>query len=139
MKKFTSIILASIVLTGCIHRPKTTSSPAVSLTPFSQTQEENSLTPDTTIELSMDNFSYSQKEILVNKGDLVTIKVTNTQGTHDFVIDELGLNSGIVPTGESKTFEFRADREGIYEYYCSVGNHRQMGMRGKLIVQMFQE
>jgi len=31
--------------------------------------------------------------------------------------------------------EFVADQEGAFEYYCSVGNHRQQGMKGTLIVE----
>src|SRR3989344_8259130 len=36
---------------------------------------------------------YSLKEITVNKGDLVRIKITVTKGTHDFKIDEFGVYS----------------------------------------------
>jgi len=34
---------------------------------------------------------FSPKEITVNKGDKVRIKITNIKGTHDFKIDEFGV------------------------------------------------
>jgi plastocyanin len=36
------------------------------------------------------------------------------------------------PTEE--VIEFTADKVGSFEYYCSVGSHRQMGMKGVLKV-----
>jgi nitrite reductase (NO-forming) len=54
--------------------------------------------------------------------------------SHDFVIDELGVQSDKVNNGETATVQFVADKVGTFEYYCSVGNHRAMGMVGKLIV-----
>ena len=38
-------------------------------------------------------------------------------------------------TGQIDEVEFVVDKAGTFEYYCSVGNHRQMGMVGKLIVE----
>jgi plastocyanin len=28
-----------------------------------------------------------------------------------------------------------ADKKGTFEYYCSVGQHRALGMKGKLVVE----
>jgi len=54
---------------------------------------------------------------------------------HDFVIDELNVKMPIVKNGEIGTVEFIADQVGEFEYYCSVGQHRQNGQVGKLIVE----
>lgn len=80
------------------------------------------------------NFGYSIPEIKIRKGQKVTITLTNSGGTHDFVIDELGVDSGKIVTGESVTFDFVANEAGEFEYYCSVGNHRAQGMIGKIII-----
>lgn len=80
------------------------------------------------------NFGYSIPEIKIRKGQKVTIILTNSGGTHDLVIDELGVDSGKIVTGDSVTFDFVANEAGEFEYYCSVGNHRAQGMVGKLIV-----
>lgn len=80
------------------------------------------------------NFGYSIPEIKIRKGQKVTITLTNSGGTHDLVIDELGVDSGKIVTGESVTFDFVANEAGEFEYYCSVGNHRAQGMVGKIII-----
>jgi plastocyanin len=87
-------------------------------------------------EFTIDTFSYgySIPEIKIRKGQKVTIILTNSGGTHDLVIDELGVDSGKIVTGDSVTFDFVANEAGEFEYYCSVGNHRAQGMVGKLIV-----
>ncbi len=81
------------------------------------------------------NFSFTPNEIRVKKGD--TVKVTFTSnGTHDFVIDEFNARTAVLRTGDApQTIEFVADKTGSFEYYCSVGSHRQMGMVGRLIVE----
>jgi nitrite reductase (NO-forming) len=37
--------------------------------------------------------------------------------------------------GETTSVEFVADKTGTFEYYCSVGAHRAMGMTGSLVVE----
>ena len=81
------------------------------------------------------NFGFSLSEIRVKKGDRVRIVFKNTGGYHDFNIDELNVKTKIINTGEQETVEFVADKVGEFEYYCSVGNHRELGMRGKFIVE----
>jgi len=77
---------------------------------------------------------FSPKEIVVNKGDLVRIKITNTKGTHDFKIDEFGVYTE-TPLNEEKIVEFVADKSGSFEYYCTKQGHRQAGHWGTLKVQ----
>lgn len=81
------------------------------------------------------NFSFSQPEIRVKKGDKVRIEFTSTDGFHDWVVDEFAAATEKVNTGGSTSVEFVADKVGTFEYYCSVGQHRAMGMVGKLIVE----
>lgn len=79
-------------------------------------------------------YYFNPKEIRVRQGDRVKITFTNVEGMHDLVIDEFNVRSKTIQAGESDTVEFLADKKGIFEYYCSVGKHRQMGMVGSLIV-----
>lgn len=81
------------------------------------------------------NFSFSPGEIKVKKGDTVKITFKNVGGFHNFVLDEFNVKTEQIGNGESADVSFVADREGTFEYYCGVGNHRQMGMVGKLIVE----
>ncbi len=82
------------------------------------------------------NFSFSPAEIRVNQGDTVRVTLTNPDAMpHDFVIDEFNASTRIINNGETDTVEFVADQAGTFEYYCSVGSHRAMGMVGNLIVE----
>jgi plastocyanin len=54
---------------------------------------------------------------------------------HDFNIDELNVHSPMTKNGESNTVEFTADKVGVFEFYCSVGQHRKNGQVGKITVE----
>jgi len=88
-----------------------------------------------TFTVAGENFSFSADEIRVNQGDRVKIMFTNTSGTHDWTIDEFGAKTKLTSTGETVEVEFVASKTGSFEYYCGVGSHRQLGMKGNLIVE----
>lgn len=79
-------------------------------------------------------FSFTPSTIEVNEGDSVRIVFKNEQGTHDWVIDEFDARTEVLTAGQEETIDFRATKKGTFEYYCSVGTHRQQGMVGTLIV-----
>lgn len=81
------------------------------------------------------SFAFAPKTMTVNKGDTVKITVRNAGGTHDLKIDEFNTVTKRLATGESETITFIADKTGTFEYYCSVGSHRAMGMVGTLTVR----
>ncbi|PLX25232.1 hypothetical protein C0580_03015 [Candidatus Parcubacteria bacterium] len=81
------------------------------------------------------NFDFSEKEIRVKKGDTVRIVFVNEEGFHDWVVDEFDAATKQIQEGNQETIEFVADQAGEFEYYCSVGQHREMGMVGTLIVE----
>ncbi len=103
------------------------------------TEEGDEMEPDDsgvkTFEVAGSAFAFDVKEMKVKKGDTVRIVFTNSGGTHDWVIDEFDARTQILEDGDSETIEFVADTAGTFEYYCSVGNHRAMGMVGNLIVE----
>lgn len=81
------------------------------------------------------SFKFSLSEIRVKKGDTVKILFTNTEGFHDWVIDEFNARTPQIAVGKTETVTFVADQTGTFEYYCSVGAHRANGMKGNLIVE----
>ncbi len=81
------------------------------------------------------NFKFSQDEIKVKEGDKVRITFINDIGTHDLHIDGYGYGTKVLQAGQSEMLEFVADQVGIFEYYCSIGQHRASGMRGNFIVE----
>lgn len=106
-------------------------SAAVSAAPSGAMKEGNTLTVDVTAK----NFSFTPTEIRAKQGDKVTINFTNSQGFHDFVIDEYNVKTDTIGAGKTAVVTFTADKKGTFAYYCNVGNHRAMGMEGKLIVE----
>lgn len=88
-----------------------------------------------TFDISSKKFEFSIKEMKVNKGDTVTVNLTSSDGLHDFVVDELNVRTAQIKTGEKTSVTFVADTVGTFEFYCSVGSHRQMGMKGTIIVE----
>ncbi len=91
--------------------------------------------PVKTFTVTGSNFAFSPSTLTVNKGDKVVINFVNSGGTHDFKIDEFGVATAQINGGQSQTVSFTADKTGTFEYYCSVGTHRQMGMVGTLTVK----
>ena len=76
---------------------------------------------------------FSLKDMNVKKGDTVRVKITNTAGMHDFVIDELGVKQTL-PLNKEVTMEFTANKVGNFVYYCSMPGHRAGGQWGTLHV-----
>lgn len=81
------------------------------------------------------NFFFKPNEIRVKKGEKVTITLKNSGGFHNLEIDELNVKTKTIKDGETDTVSFTPDKTGSFEYYCAVGNHREMGMKGTLIVE----
>lgn len=81
------------------------------------------------------NYKFSPDKITVKKGEKIRIVFKNTDGNHDFRVDELNISTATIRSGEEDYVEFTPDKTGKFEYYCSVGNHRQMGMKGTLVVE----
>jgi plastocyanin len=81
------------------------------------------------------NFSFTPSLITVQKGDKVKITFQNSAGFHDFVIDEYGVATKQTNAPTTEILEFTADKAGSFEYYCSVGTHKALGMKGILKVE----
>ncbi len=81
-------------------------------------------------------FYYQPNEIRVKKGTKVTVTFINENGLHDWVLEGYdNVRTAKLQGGKSETLTFTADKAGSFTYYCSVGQHRQMGMKGTLIVE----
>lgn len=81
------------------------------------------------------NFKFDMSEIRVKQGDTVKINFKNAQGHHDFVIDEFNVKTAQTNSPSEESVTFVADKTGTFEFYCSVLGHKQLGMKGNLIVE----
>jgi nitrosocyanin len=147
------IVLLAILLGGFAlvqsQKKVTQTSPAETTTqPSTVMQPSGAMSPAATGEGAMmkagevkeftvegKNFSFSPSTLTVNKGDTVKITFKNSGGMHDFVLDEFNVKTKPIESGASETVSFTADKAGTFNYYCSVGNHRAMGMQGTLTVK----
>lgn len=87
------------------------------------------------IVVNAEEFSFSQSNIKLKKGQKVTIRLVNQGGApHDFVVDELGIKSNRLRSGEVEDITFTPDKVGKFAFYCSVPGHRQAGMEGVIEV-----
>jgi len=92
---------------------------------------------DQTVDIVMSNFEFSQNKIEAKPGDTVTINLSVDSGSHDFVIDELDVQSETIGSSDTDmvTFTIPEDAAGqTHAYYCSIGNHRSQGMEGELVI-----
>jgi plastocyanin len=78
---------------------------------------------------------FSRARLTARAGRPVELVLVNTGAApHDLVIDELGV-SRAVPSGRSTVVRFTPRAPGTYLYYCSVGDHLEQGMAGRLEVR----
>lgn len=65
---------------------------------------------------------YTPEHVEVQKGDHVIWHITNIErakdATHGFALPGYNINLSLEP-GEAATFEFVADQDGVFSYYCT--------------------
>jgi len=130
----TILIIVVILIVGYILLSGGTSVPEDS---GDNTEDPGMVDEGTVKEFAVEgsNFEFSMKEIKVNEGDTVKITFKSVEGTHDWVIDEFDAKTSQLEADQEEVIEFVADQAGTFEYYCSVGDHRELGMVGNLIVE----
>lgn len=83
-----------------------------------------------------EEYSYSPSSLDLEAGQTVRITFENT-GTlpHNLTVEGLAVATQTIMGGDTDTVEFTAPESGTYTFFCSVGNHRQLGMEGELSVE----
>jgi plastocyanin len=133
--------LTVAVLTGCggsdsdsdTGAAATTSAAAEETTessaPAGETSESEAAETQA-IEVSSVDFAFEMEEDSFSPGTY-EVTLTNEGGaSHDLVVERDGEEvaaSEVIGPGDTSTFEVTLE-EGEYVFYCSVGNHRGMGM-----------
>jgi uncharacterized cupredoxin-like copper-binding protein len=90
-----------------------------------------------TVDMTAADYKFDPSDQTVKSGD-VTFKLTNDgQTTHSLEIEDVNGQDkeleGDVSPGQSGTLEVNLP-PGKYEFYCPVGNHKEMGMEGEITV-----
>ena len=82
-----------------------------------------------------DQFAFSPVRVEVQKDDLVKITFTARDIAHSFTIDQYRIAKRAA-SGQSVTFEFRADQPGTFRFYCNLTtDDRCRKMEGELVVR----
>ena len=75
-----------------------------------------------TVYATMVRSHINPERITVNKGDIITMHLTNLERaqdeTHGFTVDHYNVHASLEP-GETATIKFEADIEGVFPYYCT--------------------
>lgn len=140
-----ALIIAAAVGGYTMLQPKNATAPSVFPTPTQAiTEETPTSTPGSEATTTTDakerivvegsNFKFAPNKITLKKGQPVTIVFKNSGGIHDFNIDEFDVETKQIKGGASEEVTFTPDKTGAFEFYCSVGNHRALGMTGTLTV-----
>lgn len=126
------LIVGGVILYGTNKFKKSTTNTAAP--EASKQVPEGAKAQGMEIRVSAKNFSYTPTSLVVKKGQKVTLILQNTEGNHDFVIKEMNIKTPVIASGKDAKVTFTPDKVGTFEYYCSVGNHRAMGMSGTITV-----
>ena len=85
-----------------------------------------------------DEYRFDPSNVVVKAGGPLRIKLTNDGAqAHDLHIQRGGDDLGGTPVfspGQTKTATVKL-APGQYDFVCTVGDHEQLGMKGKLTVK----
>ena len=102
--------------TLCVPRKNLKGDGAIESSKISETSE---VLEKREITVEMFNFGFSPNVLEAHPGETIRIHLINTQGMHDFVIDELGIASTLLQTGEDAFVEVSIQKKK----HCKANMH----------------
>ncbi|HMB17420.1 MAG TPA: cupredoxin domain-containing protein, partial [Candidatus Paceibacterota bacterium] len=85
-------------------------------------------------EMTAGEDGYNIDEMVVNKGDTVSIKLSGGDVEYDIALPDMGLHQTVAP-GEEKKLEFQALTPGTFTYICQSACPGGKNIKGSLIVK----
>lgn len=87
----------------------------------------------TTIKIAQKEFAFTPKTVTVAAGPARFVLTNSGTIEHDFMIDALGVNSGLIKPGATVTIPPAGKsplvlKKGTYQGYCMVPGHKELGM-----------
>lgn len=133
-----ALLVLLVLVSGCVKSKDAAGTDTNTTTP----PPPSGGTPPAPVELSVSTsapYAYSPATLTASAGDVVNLTYTNDDPVpiqqHNWVLDEAGATTEIIGVGESTSVTFTAPEAGTYTFYCSVGNHAQLGMTGTFTVE----
>ena len=92
-----------------------------------------------TVNLTATDFKFNPSDKTVSSGDVTFDMKNDGQVTHSLEIEDVTPGhdqelEGDVSPGQSGTLKANL-APGKYEFYCPIGNHKEMGMEGEITVK----
>jgi len=92
-----------------------------------------------TVNLTATDFKFNPSDPTVSSGDVTFNEKNDGQVTHSLEIEDVTPGhdqelEGDVSPAQSGTLKANL-APGKYEFYCPVGNHKEMGMEGEITVK----
>jgi plastocyanin len=117
--KLVAIALLALVLAGCGSDDSSTSAGTSS-----------------SLQVSETDFKLDPSSLTVDAAGTVTISAVNDGGTeHALEIEGAGVEEETETIAPGESAEVTVDlKAGRYEMYCPIGNHRELGMEGTIVV-----
>ena len=72
------------------------------------------------IKLTVKRFEYSQKEIVLKRGQPVVIEITSLDVPHGFSVPDFHARADVVLPGKVTRVKFTPDRDGTFVYLCDI-------------------
>ena len=120
------------------RKPQPASQVTVSPSPTAVATDEGQAAEEGVKEIEVigTEYAFSPSALSLTKGQKVKLTFRNMgRMPHNFVVDELDISTKTIQGGQSETVEFTPSEVGIFPFYCSISNHRLMGMEGSLEVK----
>ena len=134
-----AVIAIPFVLAACGDDDDTTSAAAPAETTAAESTTAESTTAGgggETVALSETEYKIAPADATVKAGS-VTFDVSNDgQTVHNLEIEGDGVEEGTEDLQPGDTGQLTVDLQpGIYEMYCSIDGHEDLGMKGEVTVQ----
>lgn len=130
------VVAIAIVAFMFLGGDSSTSTNTPSNTGQQQANTQVSTTGETKIvDITASNWEFNPPLVEVNKGDIVELHLTSSEGTHGFTILEFGV-AETLREGEDTHVTFIADREGTFNIFCHIPCGKgHGGMRSLFVVK----
>jgi len=135
-------VLLAIILAGffLLRKPANqTSQKEVAPTPeltVTETAPPGSATPAREIIVTGSEYSYTPKNIQVEKGERIKLTFKNIGAiAHNLAITDLGISTKTIAKGDEDSIEFTASEAGTFTFFCSIAGHKALGMEGEIEVK----
>lgn len=90
---------------------------------------------DRTVEVVAKEFSFEPKQIEVEAGQTVRLKLDNQGSLSHNLFVEGGGHTETIQGGKTATVTVTVPDSGRMAYWCNVPGHREAGMEGTLVVR----